>query len=37
MDTERVDGAVPDAGETVNQAALAVAVQDSVPLPLLVI
>jgi hypothetical protein len=34
IDTEAVDGAVPDAGDTLNQDALAVPVQASVPLPL---
>jgi SspJ family small acid-soluble spore protein len=34
IDTESVEGAVPDAGDTLNQDALAVAVQASVPLPL---
>jgi hypothetical protein len=37
IDTESAEGAVPDAGDTVNQDALALAVQASVPLPLLVI
>ena len=38
-DTEGVDGAVPDAGDTLNQESLAVAVQESVavPVPLLAI
>src|ERR1700722_8091763 len=37
IDTERVEGAVPDVAERVNQDALAVALQASVPVPLLVI
>jgi hypothetical protein len=38
-DTEGVDGAVPDAGDTLSQESLAVAVQESVlvPVPLLAI
>ena len=37
IDTERVDGAVPDAADRLIQVALAVAVQESVPVPLLAI
>jgi hypothetical protein len=35
-DTVRVEGAVPDAGETLSQESLAVAVHASAPLPLFV-
>jgi hypothetical protein len=36
-DTESVEGAVPEGGDTLIQVALDVAVQESVPLPLLAI